>query len=642
MRKRYYIFIIMMVYCNSLFAQADRWQQRVRYTMDVNLDVKTNILKGKQSIEYWNNSPDTLRVLYYHLYWNAFQPQSMMDVRNRELGKKILFDRNDWEPKIADKIQSLTPDETGYQKLVNLKMNGRLQKTELYETILKVLLDKPIAPKSKVLLEGDFEAQVPVMVRRAGRDNPEGIKFSMSQWYPKLAEYDYEGWHPTPYIAREFYGVWGDFNVSITLDKSYIIGASGYLQNPNEIGYGYETSGSKVIRPVGNSLTWKFNAPNVHDFVWAADPDFKHISKTIRDGLVIHAFYKISPDKLKKVFAGYSDRDKAFYRNSADLYVRVFQHDWETVLDRAAAALPYMERNFGKYPYHQYSFIQGGDGGMEYPMATLLKGAGDEVVYHEWMHSWYQMMMGTNESLYAWMDEGFTQFAENRIIAWLHGDSTSFVQKDAYDGYFKLVKSGLEEPLTTHADQFEGRTAYVTGAYDKGDIFLEQLGYITGAKVRDRILLEYYKRWKFKHPNLNDFLRLSEEVSGLQLDWYRLYFVNTTKTIDYGIDSLWQDNDKLAIRLKNSGKMPMPLDVLLTFKDGSKEMAYIPQYLMFGEKPNEDTSIKRTICIPWAWTHPYYTFEISRKLVDLKTVEIDPSLRMADIERKNNKLELTW
>jgi hypothetical protein len=155
-------------------------------------------------------------------------------------------------------------------------------------------------------------------------------------------------------------------------------------------------------------------------------------------------------------------------------------------------------------------------------------------------------------------------------------------------------------------------------------------------------MLEYMRQWKFKHPNPNDFFRVAEKVSGLQLDWYHQYFVNTTKTIDYGIDSLWQENNKLQIRLKNVGKMPMPLDVLLTFKDGSKEMAYIPQYLMFGNKPSEDERIKRTICEPWKWTHPYYTFEIGRSLLDLKSVEIDPSKRMADIERKNNRLELSW
>jgi hypothetical protein len=642
MLRLFLVLIIFMILSGTAAAQPDRWQQRVKYTMDVSLDVNTNRLAGKQSIEYWNNSPDTLNVVYYHLFWNAFQPGSMMDVRNRELGKTIRNNRNEWEPKVADKIQHLSPAETGYQKLINLRMNGRPQKTELYETILKVLLDKPILPKTKVLLEADFEAQVPVMVRRAGRDNTEGVRFSMAQWYPKLAEYDLEGWHPTPYIGREFYGVWGDFNVNITLDKKYIIGGSGYLLNANEIGYGYETPGTVIKKATGNTLTWKFSAPNVHDFVWAADPDYKHFSKNIRDGLTIHSFYKIDTEKLKNLFASFSANDKALYRNSADLFIRVYTKEWETVLDRAAAQLPFIEKKFGKYPYKQYSFVQGGDGGMEYAMATLLKGAGDDVIYHEWVHSWFQMAVGTNESLNAWMDEGFTQWTENIILSKLYKDSTAFAQGDSYDAYFNLAKSEIEEPLSTHADHYEYRSGYVSSVYDKGAVLLEQLGYITGDEVRDKILLEYVREWKFKHPGVNDFFRVAEKVSGLQLDWYKLYFVYTTKTIDYGIDSLWQEKDHLKIRLKNNGKMPMPVDVLLTFKDGSKEMAYIPQYLMFGAKPNENPDIKRTVCEPWRWTDPFYTFEIDRKLLDLKTVEIDPSKRLADIQRKNNKLDINW
>ncbi len=636
------LFILLITFCSTAFCQSDRWQQRVKYSMDVKLDVNTNKLAGKQSIEYWNNSPDTLNVVYYHLFWNAFQPGSMMDVRNRELGRTIRNNRNEWEPKIADKIQQLTPDQAGYQKVAVVKMNGRPQKTILYETILKVLLDKPILPKTKVVLEADFEAQVPVLVRRGGRDNTEGIRFSMSQWYPKLAEYDEQGWHPDPYIGREFYGVYGDFNVSITLDKSYIIGASGYLQNASEIGYGYETPGMVVKKPSGNTLTWKFNAPNVHDFVWAADPGFTHISKSIRDGLTLHAFYKIDNEKLKALFASFSSNDKAMYRNSADLFIRVFTKEWETVLERAAAQLPYMEQKFGKYPYKQFSFIQGGDGGMEYAMATLLKGAGDDVIYHEWTHSWYQQVLGTNELLNAWMDEGFTQWAENNILTRIYKDSTAFAQEDSYESYFKLAKSGIEEPLSTHADHYEYRSGYVTSVYDKGAVFLEQLGYITGAGTRDRILLEYFREWKFRHPGVNDFFRVAEKVSGLELDWYRLYFINSTKTIDYGIDSLWQENNKLKIRLRNSGRMPMPVDLLLTFKDGTKEMAYIPQYLMFGSKPDENPGIKRTVFEPWKWTNPYYTLDINRNLTELKSVEIDPSHRMADIERKNNRLEITW
>jgi len=640
MRNLLFVFLFVLGISGNGFGQTGQWQQRVKYVMDVNLDVQTNIVKGKQSVEYYNNSPDTLKVIYYHLYWNAFQPESMMDVRNRELGKRLLFGRPDWEARVADRIQKLQPNEIGYQKVSNLKMNGRPQQTELYETILKVLLDKPILPGTKVMLEADFEAQVPIQIRRSGRDNAEGVRYSMSQWYPKIAEYDREGWHPTPYIAREFYGIWGDYDVNITLDKNYVIGGTGYLQNPLEIGYGYEPLGAKVVRKAGDLLTWKFKAPNVHDFVWAADPEYRHISKKVRDGMVLNAFFKISIPALTKYFDAQSPNFKKRFNNNASNYIQFYEKEWQDVLELAAKALPFMDKTFGKYPYKQYTFLQGGDGGMEYPMATLLKGAGEDVVLHEWMHSWYQMMLGTNESLYYWMDEGFTTYAENRIKAWLHNDTT-WAQDDSYAGYFGLVKSGVEEPLTTHADQFETRYGHVTSAYSKGAVFMEQLGYIIGEGNRDKVLLEYFNKWRFKHPTAVDFLRVAEEVSGIQLDWYRTYFVNTTKTIDYGIDSLWQVGNKINIKLKRNGLIPMPIDVMLQFNDGSKKMAYIPQYLMFGAKPAED-STPRNVFVPWRWTHPFYTFEIDGDLRSLKSIEIDPSHRMADVERKNNKFELTW
>lgn len=625
-------------------AQPDRWQQKVKYQMDINMNVENNRFTGKQKLEYWNNSPDTLHKVFYHLYFNAFQPNSMMDARSRALGNIVFKGRGeepvrDWDARVRDRIQNLKPDEIGYQKVLSLKMNGADQEFTVYETILEVKLSKPIAPKSKVVFDMDFEAQVPLQVRRSGRDNPNtGVRYSMSQWYPKLCEYDYDGWHPTPYVAREFYGIWGDFEVKITIDKNYILGGTGYLQNPQQIGYGYEDKGVKVTRPQGNNLTWHFVAPNVHDFVWAADPQFKHITRDISKGPKIHVLYK---NKTNDAAA-----EKA----------------WTEVADAAVVILPFIEKNFGEYPYKQYSFIHAGDGGMEYPMATLVSSPSLGTAIHEWMHSWYQMMLATNESLYAWMDEGFTSYASALVSDYYRQQKNKQVTSgavstgpkpnakpedlplyhaSAYNSYFNLVKSELEEPLTTHADHFNTNYAYSVAAYSKGEVFLNQLGYIIGDAKRDEVLLQYYKLWRFKHPNVNDFIRVAEQVSDIQLDWYKEYWVNSTKTIDYAIDSLWEESGKTKIRLRMVGKMPMPVDVALTFKDGQQETAYIPQLIMFGSKLQED-SIPRTIHEPWKWTHSTYVFEVNQRLMNMKMIEIDPTQRMADINRRNNKLELKW
>ncbi len=616
------------------------WQQKVKYVMDIDMNVITNRLTGKQKLDYWNNSPDTLTKVFYHLYWNAFQPNSMMDVRSRRQGTIQTNGRPDWDARVKDRILNLQPDEIGYQKVLSLKMNGRPQNFKAQETILEVRLDKPILPRSKVSFDMEFEAQVPLQIRRSGRDNAEGVRYSMSQWYPKLCEYDKEGWHPTPYIAREFYGVWGDYEVNISIDNKYVIGATGYLQNANQIGYGYETPGAKVNRPAGNKLAWHFTAPNVHDFVWAADPDYLHVSKKVRDGLVLHAFYKIVPELLKKQYDGLTATRKAELLNNPDNYVKFYKAQWEQLLDGAAAALPFIEKTFGKYPYNQYSFIQGGDGGMEYPMATLVKGAGPDLFVHEWMHSWYQCVLATNESLYAWMDEGFATYAESRVLNYLGLlRDTSFAQADTYKSYYQVVRSNKEEPAITHADHFNTNYAYKNASYIKGAVFLEQLGYITGAEVRDRILLEYFRQWKFKHPDANDFIRVAEKVSEMKLDWYKEYWINSTNTIDYTFDSLWEENGKTKIRLKRIGEVPMPIDLQLTFKDGTKELHYIPLDLMYGTKPAEDATNRKTYPA-WRWTDEMYVVESDRRLGDISIAEIDPTMRLADVERKNNRLKL--
>lgn len=644
MKKNLFTIILLSAVCQLSFSQPDRWQQRIKYAMDVKMDVATNRFSGTQKIEYTNNSADTLKRIFMHLYWNAFQPGSSMDVRSQILGQTILGknrkgeDVYDWDTRVKDRISKLKEDEAGYQHIQSVTINGKQQRLKLHETILEIVLDKPVLPKSKVKLDVVFDAQVPVQIRRSGRDNAEGVRYSMSQWYPKVVAYDYNGWHPNPYIAREFYGVWGDFDVKITIDKSYMLAATGVLQNANQIGYGYAAAGVKTIPPKGSTFTWHFVGNNIHDFVWAADNDYKHLSKKVRPDLTLHVFYK----------------NKGVSADSA----------WSHVLWSAEKVLPYMEKRFGKYPYPVYSFIQGGDGGMEYAMATLLKGAGIGTVVHEWMHSWYQHVIGTNESLYPWMDEGFTDFAENEVMYYFlkhHVNQSPYISNavkaenakklkeiesgipfkhhETYDGYYRLQKSPYEEPMTTHADHYNTNFGYGLASYSKGSVFLTQLGYIVGDIVRDKILLEYYNQWKFKSPNDDDFLRIAEKVSGIELDWYKEYWVNSTKAIDYNIGDIKYENGKTRITLKRVGKMPMPVDVLLTFKDGTKEMHYVPLNLMYGAKPAED-STTRFVYPAWRWTHTEYVIETTRNLRDLKEVNIDPTGRMADVNQSNNVLRI--
>jgi hypothetical protein len=660
--------LLITLFSIALNAQPDRWQQKVKYTMNIDMNVQTNQYKGKQQLEYWNNSPDTLHRVFFHLYWNAFQPNSMMDVRSRRQGNIIVGkdrqgnDLQDWDGRVEDRIVNLEPDEIGYENVTSIKMNGRPQKTKLHETILEVNLDKPILPKSKASFDMEWDAQVPLQVRRSGRDNPSTlVRYTMTQWYPKMVEYDYEGWHPTPYVGREFYGVWGDYDVTINIDKNYLLGGSGTVVNANQVGFGYEEKGVKVNKPAGNKLTWHFVAPNVHDFAWAADPEYKMITKQVPNGPVIHVIYNAQPSK--QVFDQMSPQQRRGYNNDFNQYAAGWDKQWEAVADAALTVYPFMKKTFGEYPYKQYSFIHGGDGGMEYPNCTMVSGPGLGTAFHEWLHSWYQGMMGTNESEYPWMDEGFTQWASERVNEYyrqqvtrkaLANDPAALRRSDSiaavaplehtgtYRSYLQLVKSGREEPMSTHADHYNTNYAYSQAAYSKGGVFLEQLGYIVGADVRDKIMLEYYRQWRFKHPNANDFIRVAEKVSNMKLDCYKEYWINSTKTIDYGIDSLWEVNGTTNVRLKDIGLIPMPIDVKVTFKDGSSEWHYIPMSLMYGEKPAEQGQNQRKVYPEWRWTHPVYEISTSRKLTDISSVEIDPSQRMADVDRKNNRIELNW
>ena len=640
MNKILILFVCIFGGIKSIAQPENRWQQRVSYKMTIDMDAAKNQFKGRQTLEYSNNSDKSLTKVFYHLYFNAFQPNSSMDVRSRELGKIVNNGRADWDPRVRDRISKLAADEIGYQKIISLKMNGVPQPFKYHETILEVNLTKAIPPKTIVVFEMQFEAQVPLQVRRSGRDNPTtGVRLSMSQWYPKMCEYDYEGWHPTPYIAREFYGVWGDYDVTINIDKEYKIGGTGVLVNANEIGWGYDKPGTALKTIAAAKRTWHFVGKNIHDFVWAADPDYMHLVRQMPNGgTTLHVIYNL--------------KENAPTNDSA----------WKEVADAAVVVLPFMEENFGKYPYPQYSFIQGGDGGMEYPMATLINGPGLGTVFHEWMHSWYQMMLGTNESMYAWMDEGFTEFssqlvddyytekvrrvrAGNKPNAMRYLDSVGaklpLHHAGSFDSYFNLAQSKVEEPMTTHADHYNSNYAYSIDAYSKGCVFMTQLGYIVGEQTRNKILLEYYKRWRFKHPNTNDLIQVAQDVSGVQLDWYKEWWINTTKKIDYGIDSLWEENGVSNIRLRRVGQLPMPVDVVLTKKDGSTEMHTIPLNLMFGNK-KEDGNSKLIVDEEWRWTHPTYVLQLKTRLTDYKKVEIDPSQRMADTDRKNNLIEFNW
>ena len=573
------------------------WQQNADYEMNVDIDVESYRFNGSQEILYTNNSPDTISKVYYHLYFNAFKPGSQMDVRSLNI--------SDPDSRVKDRISKLEKNEEGDLSVFELKQDGKPVFFEQQETVLLARLNKVLLPGKKTKLTLLFEGVVPKQIRRSGRNNKDGVALSMTQWYPKLAEYDFEGWHPNPYIAREFHGVWGDYDVKITIDKNYILGGTGYLQNSTEIGYGYHPKNKTIDHSEKEKLTWHFFAPSVHDFTWAADPDFVHDVVKGPNDVDLHFLYKTN------------------------------QENWRKLQPHSVGLMKYFNENIGEYPWKQYSIIQGGDGGMEYAMSTLITG-GEQysrllgTTSHEMAHAWFQHILANNEAKHPWMDEGFASYidvlAENSVL----GKTPKNPFKRSYDSYRRLANSGVEQPQTTHSDRYNYNFAYSVSAYSKGSVFLAQLGYIVGPKTLKKILKRYFNEFKFKHPSPNDFKRVAEKVSDLELEWYLNDWTRTAEKIDYAITYT-----KGNAVLERKGLIPMPIELVVTFKDETKKHYYIPTDLMRGLKKELSSSFE--ILPSWGWASPFYSFPLQKEVVK---IEIDPSGLLADVDLKNNIYKL--
>ena len=593
--KQFVFFFLGLILFQS--AQSQYWQQAVDYTMEVALNHKSATYSGVQKIVYTNNSPETLNKVFYHLYFNAFKPGSEMAVRQKNSADK--------NTRFKISLDSLTPNQQGYLRVSGLTQNGVLLNPVDSETILEVPLHTPIAPGESALFELAFEGHVPDVIRRAGKNSSEGVAFSMAQWYPKMAEYDSEGWNADPYTGREFHGVWGDFDVTIHIDKNYTIGGTGYLQNPQEIGHGYEDKSKKLKKSKDEKLSWHFKAPNVHDFMWAADPDYTHDILKTDTGIDLHFFYK---------------------KTLEEKYLK----NWKDLQPKTAQLMSFFSENIGKYPYKQYSVIQGGDGGMEYAMSTLITGKRSfnslfGVTSHEMAHTWFQFLLASNESKHPWMDEGFTSYISNIASNKILDKKLENPHTGSYNRYFKMISYRTEESLATHADRFHLNSSYSTASYSMGNIFLSQLEYIIGKENVQKGLKKYFADFSFKHPTPNDVKRSMEKVSGIHLDWYLNEWTQTTHTIDYSVRSI----SNKQIILQRHGKMPMPIDVRVTYKDGTLEDFTIPLQMMRGNKPTTATVLK-----DWSWSHPVYRFKVSK---EISSVEIDPSKLMADIYPADNK-----
>ncbi|MCY0969171.1 M1 family metallopeptidase [Chryseobacterium wangxinyae] len=589
------------------------YQQAAQYKMDIDVNAEKFTYEGNQTLNYSNNSPDELNVVYFHLYWNAFKPNSMMDQRVAGQGKN--GDSRLQKDGIS-RLASIPKDQEGAQNIHWIRQNGKELKFEIQETVMKVYLNESIKPNTKTTFTMEWDAVIPQQIRRSGRNNREGVDMTMSQWYPKIAEYDYDGWATFDYVGREFHAPFADFEVNIKINKDYVIGAGGTLLNPNEV-KGYDASAN--IKADKNKATWRWTAKNMLDFAWAADKDYSVESFDVPEG--------------PKVFFVYQKNDKTKVWSEAKPYVtKYFQ---------------IMNSRFGKYAYPSYAFIQGGDGGMEYGMCTMILGESKNIedlmglMVHEGSHSWYQQMLATNEPLRPWMDEGFTSYAESIVMHQLFPPTDErpnpFVDKiNAYRG---IVQKKIEEPAVWLGDHHDNGTAYSFASYVKGELYLVQLGYIVGEQNLEKIMSEYFNEWNMKHPTDRDFLHIAQKVSGMDLKWFHHYWINTTKTIDYGIKDIQYDKKSTTITLLNNGQVPMPIDFSIMTTDKKIITYQIPMNMTHTWKQKDGYGDFTTEKY-WPWTQKEYTFTIPYTKSQLSLLGIDFSQRMADINPENNFAEV--
>ena len=433
----------------------------------------------------------------------------------------------------------------------------------------------------------------------------------MAQWYPKICEYDIDGWNTDPYTGREFHGVWGNYDVKIKLNKQYTVAATGYLKNAKQIGHGYHETNSDDISKKNHLV---FYCPNVHDFTWSADKEYIHDIFPGPNGVILHFFYKNDPKIVD---------------------------NWKRLQPYTAKMMEYFNSKVGVYPYKQYTVAQGGDGGMEYAMMTLITGGRSfdslfGVTCHELAHSWFQHVLATNETKHEWMDEGFTTFisniAENEIL----NENVKDPIAPYYRSYLNLALSGKEQPQTSNANRYNFNAAYEITAYSKGALFLSQLKYIIGEKLFFKTLNEYYSKYQFKHPTPTDFRRTAESVSDIHLDWFLTEWTQTTNKIDYSIEDVTSNLSVTEVSLKRKELMPMPVEVSVYYNDGSVQLFYIPFNLMRGNKRFElNSNIKLSKLKSWSWSNPTIHLKLTNLFL-IKKILIDENEQTADIDRENN------
>jgi aminopeptidase N len=606
------------------------WQQDVFYNLKASVDDKTDIVSGQEELTYWNNSPDELNFVFFHLYTNA---------NNKDSYLADLYKNNNYHLKFG-KYRS----EDKGMEVGSVQSNGTALKTEIDNTIMKVYLDKPLKPGDSITFNIDFKTYFDseAIRNRMKMFNSGPYKhYDMVHWYPRISVYDKKtGWDTDQHMDHEFYGDYGAFHVEITTPNNYILDGTGVMTNepemlPIELREKLDISNFKkkawnsppdeMVKPDGTTKTWKFSALNVHDVAYTFDPT-----------------YRIGEAHFGNIrcIALVQESHAAGWQNAAKYVAKIIETN---------------SKNIGMYGYPKMISADAKDG-MEYPMIALNGGYDPDyrsLFIHELSHNWFFGMVGSNETYRAFLDEGFTQFYTVDTWENIEGrkdieypiksnyvenyTKPSYVREtDAYWGYYRSVIAGEEVTLNTHSDGFNGGIRHGGGysqVYTKTATMLYNLKYVLGDSLFVACMQNYFNTWKFCHPYPEDFRNSVTATAKTDLNWFFDEWLETTKTIDYAVTKVKRvkRTDDYKITFKRIGRMQMPIDFTVFSKDSSNKNFYIPN-TWFTKKTNATVLPK---WIGWDKVKPSYTATVTIQ-GGIDRVEIDTTHRLADMNAMNN------
>ena len=611
-------------------APAGYWQQDVHYSIKANIDETKDIIDASETLTYWNNSPDDLTFVYFHLYQNAFIPGSYCSELNNQNNKEPQYGR--YEKKGLGTV------------VKNLKVDGKLVETELDNTILKVYLNKPLKSGQSITFSMDFKTYFDTgsLRRRMKTFNAFGNKhYDGVAWYPRIAVYDAKfGWTTDQHLGKEFYGDFGTWDVELTFASNYVVEATGALQNrdivmPDDLRAKLDiknfadkpwNSAPSIIIPYDSlsRKTWIYHAENVHDFAFTADPTYR-IGEVEWNG--IRAISMVQEPHASK---------------------------WQNAAQFSADVIRVFSEDIGMYAYHKIIVADARDG-MEYPMITL-DGGGDPgyrgLLAHEIGHQWFYAMVGSNETYRAALDEGFTQFLTAWALNKIDGEYlVTEKSKSAYKNKFKRPIRAIDSrvyyayirdatkfndpQLNTHSDDFGSALGHGGGyrhVYYKTAAMLYNLEYVLGEELFLSAMQHYFNKWKMAHPYFDDFREAITEYTKVDLNWFFDQWMETTKTIDYGIKNIEaKGGGNYEITFERKGDMQMPIDFSVFAKNGKEYKFHIPNH-WFIKKTNAKVLNK------WhAWGKIYPTYTASVQIPEgIENVVIDPTNRLADSYMLNN------